>query len=332
MRSPYRTLACSATLLGLALAEGSAAAAPWPVDLAAPLPAVPSQLRRYIVDPEPVTTIDDLRGPFSLVGEPETVGDDEDPYQHLRDAEDHAYVYLNGGATFHDTNILDSETKMNGLAQNRVWTTAEALLNNLGMMEVGPTRHSRYKIGKGEVKITKPTGAVQGPFLVHQTAVFTSTVDGLPTFGAGGETTVTFGANYRLGGFTHGTRHLVDGGMHEVDPPEVALQRMGDRADLQNRFNLLKVAFASIERVEITSVRLGYFVAPGTSYADTVEPAYEVVGLIHGYGDDGNPGTVDLLWYEPALQDGFIADHCVSADPDLTCGDFVGTPEVKPVE
>ncbi len=306
----------SATVLA-AVVAAPAVAAPWPVNVLVPLPGAPAQVRRYIVDEEPVLAMEDLAPVFALAGSTELVDDDEDPYQHHKDGVDHAYVYQQGGAVFHSTSVLGSESTISKRTNAQVWSSAGTLLTSLGINGYGSFTLTQGAIGKGEIINHKPDGTTVGPNLTHQMASYTVKLAGKMTFGGGSEITVVYGKNAKVAAFSHGLRNLTDGGLHPTTTAADALENMGERADLYNRFTVLKTGLDTVDHVDITGMAFGYYLPDLATFAETIEPVYEVKGIMYGFDEFGNTASVDLLWYEPALADGVLTDLNVWGDPHV---------------
>ena len=324
--------AASATLL-LALAAEPALADPLPVNLVASLPTAPARIRRFLVSDTPVLDVEALAPAFALAGTTEYLGDPAGPFTHHADGADHAFVFQRGGAVFHATSILGSETKITKRTNSQVWNSAVGLLNTLGINGYGDVyTASRGSIGKAEVTVHNPDGTTTGPDITHQVATYVLKLNNRTTFGAGGEIQVVYGRNGRLAAFQHGLRNLADGGLQTCDTPSVALDRFLDRADLDNRYNVLKNGLAAVDHADLTAVTLGYYMPDATTWTDTLEPVYEIKGTLFGTDDLGNPQSVDLLWYEPAIADGAIPSLGIYADPTMEPIEEPLPGELKPVD
>lgn len=301
----------------MVLVSSSASAAPWPINVQVPLPNAPAQVTRYIVQNEPVLTVQELAPVFALAGSSEFVTDDADPYEHHADGPDHAYVYVQGGAVFHATQVLGSETPITKRSNSQVFSSASSLLTSLGINGYGPFTLVQGNVGRAEVTIHKADGTTVGPSVTHQQASYLVKLNGQTTFGGGSEISVMFGQNAKVAAFSHALRNLQNGGLHACKPASEALDDFSERADLFNRFTVLRTGLSSVNHVDITGITLGYYMPDLATLADTIEPVYEIKGVMVGQDPAGNAATAELLWYEPALRDAALPDLGIWGDPQL---------------
>lgn len=103
---------------------------------------------------------------------------------------------------------------------------------------------------------------------------FTHELEGLPIFGAGAKTQVSFINNDQLVQFVHFNRTPKQVGKIEVISPEEAVQQVFDN----KRFAIIKEQGKSAG--EITDVRLGYFASSPSDLQRFLIPVYKVQGSV----------------------------------------------------
>lgn len=303
--------------LGFMLISGPLSAAPWPVQVLVPMPSNPPTMERFEVSPDPVVTLGELAPVFQLNGQVQNSDDVGDVYAHLADGPDHAYVYQNGGAAVHATAILDQEAPIQVRSMSQVFGSANSLLSALGIGAFGPFTLHQGSLGKAQITIVKADGTIVGPNTTHQLASYSVKVNGIPTFGGGSDVQVVFGANAKVGAFTHALRNVEGGIVGPCKSASQALDDFGERAELHNRFSVLKTGLAQISRVDVSSITLGYYMPDLATAASTLEPVWELKGALVGYDEQGKAASADFSWYEPALSDAELPDLGVFGDPML---------------
>jgi hypothetical protein len=292
-----------------ALAAAAAAAAPWPVTLdREPAPA-PERVTLYTPDASvPFADMPALQRAFSVTGqarhEPDLGG-----LFHLAADRLHLVLFDDGGAHYHDLVALASDAAIEPTDEAILWGESGALLQDLGLLTDGPCQLAPAHIGFAERATLEGRKGERDIRLTHESATWVQVIDGLPTFGPGSETQVVYGPDGAIAAFSHAQRPLVAQGTAAVSTPRQAIARFLREADETGQWNYYKAAIAEVDHVVLHGATLGYWV-PGRGESDGApyEPVYAITGAVHGTDYAGQPTTVDLLWYEPAIRGPLAAE------------------------
>lgn len=277
-------------------------AAPWPVEVAAPLPEPPAHLAIYAVHTtDPSDRLAALQDVFGVAGTPAW-------FDHLGgvakvvDGGLFAWAFSDGGSTFHDDSESDAEVPMQPRRIDAVWDEADAVLFELGLFDASPFELFPLRVARSEATVTVPSGRTFGPWTTSQIAVYGYRLDGYDVLGPGGETTVEFGGEGVIA-VSDNQRSMEIAEVIVPDAPGVALRRWADRADVEHRWSMYRAYMPDIDRVRIDEVRLGYFAPAMGAACHTLEPVYQIHGQLLGRDARGRPATTEFLWWEPVRAD-----------------------------
>lgn len=285
-------------LLLLSLAH----AAPWPVEIAAPLPEPPAHLAVYAVQAtDPTDRLAALQDFFGVAGAPVWI-DHLGGVARVVDGGHFAWAFAAGGSTFHDDSATDGEVPMQPRRADAVWDEADAVLLELGLFDASGFELYPLRVARSEATVTVPSGRTFGPWTTSQIAVYGYTLDGYEVLGPGGETTVEFDGEGVIA-VSDNQRPMEIAEVIVPDAPAVALRRWADRADVEHRWSMYRAYMAHIDRVRIEEVRFGYFAPAMGAACPTLEPVYQIHGQLLGRDAQGRPATTELLWWEPVRAD-----------------------------
>jgi hypothetical protein len=298
---PLENPMISTTLL-LALAV-TAEAAPWPVTVEPTLSEAPRHVTLYAPKPgASMSPMPRLQRAFAMPGQAER-SDDLGGLEHIGADGIHLVSFDDGGAHYHDTVVLDDDQAMVPMSDGQLWQESRALLGDLGLLAEGPAWLEPTGTGFVEHFTIDPDKGEHDIRTTHQGTTWTQVIDGLPCFGGGAETQILFGDGGAVASFHHAQRPLEAVGLARTLSPGLAIDRFLLQADRTGRWNHYKAGIAEVDHVHLHDAELGYLV-PGRGEGDGAPylPVYAITGTVHGVDHAGQPTTVDLLWYQPALQ------------------------------
>jgi len=289
--------------------------APWPVVVSADLPTTPAALVVYEIASEQLREQANALGAIFGVSAAPIREQMFGGVSHARDGQRHTYVYAHGGAAFHDVSLIGSEMPMEEIADERLWEDARMRIEQLGLFSIGHVELVPTKMGSHEVERINETTQSTERWISARSVVFAQMIDGLPTFGAGAEVSIVYGEGGAVASFSHAVRNVRSGVRARIDNPEQAIGRFLERAGREHRWNLLKAYIHRIKHVDIQEVRLGYYVPEATTPVETLEPVFELRGVIAGFDIQEQPMTVGLEWIEPACAERSIPSLAINAAP-----------------
>lgn len=292
------------------LAALSAHAAPWPLVVSADLLDAPQALTVFAVDPdEAVTDLGTLHRALVLDPDARTVVG-PGGVEHLvsSDGIEHAFVFAGGGVAYDRLDLLDSLERFGPVSVRDFWAEAGAVLADVGLEGVDWTELKPGVAGKRIVGRGDRNGTVGAPWITHRSAAYDVEIDGMLAFGPGAEVTAVFAPGMELARFSHALRRLEPSHDAPILPPSEVVEQFSRRASETGRYNLVLASIYDIEEVEITDLRVGYYLPDSGTVVGLVEPVWELTGEIRGHDADGNPTSVDLLWYEPAIDGSGISE------------------------
>ncbi|WP_437680765.1 hypothetical protein [Sorangium sp. So ce131] len=283
------------------------------VELPARMPDVPEQVTLYKVKKgAPVVDLRALEDAFDVRGAAETTAD-FGGVTHVRAGARHLYVYDGGGAAYHDVDRIGSEAPITPLSERHLWKDAHRRLGALGLLAAGPVSLVPGRAGVSEAGTMDPSGNTQKRWVTAQSVSFVQRIDGMPTFGGGNDVQIVYAGGGAIASLTSNVRPLEAIESLTIDRPEKAVGRYLDRAERTGRWNLIKAHIERVDRLEITDVRLGYYLPDASVPAKTAEPVYAVHGAAHGVDQSGAQTAIDVLWIEPAAPGRDIPSLQISA-------------------
>ncbi len=289
--------------LVLALAASVPQAAPWPVSVEAELGSAPERVTLYA--PLPGAIIADmhtLQRVFSMPGQAEFTPD-LGGLDHIGRDDIHLVVFADGGAHYHDLVVMKSDQAMADIDDSVLWQDSAALLEALELLADGPVHLEPAGTGFVEHFEIDPDTGETNIRQSHQGVTWLQVIDGLPSFGPGSETEVLYGDGGAIAAFHHAQRPLRAVGVAPVLDPAAAVDAFLLDADETGAWNHYKAAIGEVDHVHVGAAELGYYVpGRGESTGTPYQPVYEITGTIHGVDPLGEPTTIDLLWYQPALR------------------------------
>jgi hypothetical protein len=292
----------SSTLV-FVLASGVTQAAPWPVSVEAEISPAPTRVTLFApVAHATHTDMASLQRAFAMPGQTEH-SPDLGGLQHLEQDGIHLVAFDDGGAHYHDLVVMESDQTMQPWPESRLWQDSGALLRDLELLADGPTWLERGGTGFVEHFEIDPEQGEHNIRMSHQVVTWNQIIDGLPCFGGGAETQIVYGDGGAVASFHHAQRPLEAVGSVAPLTPEQAIDRFLAQADRTGAWNHYKAAIDEVDHVHLHDAELGYLVpGRGESSGAPYQPVYEITGSVHGVDHEGNPTTIDLLWYQPALR------------------------------
>jgi hypothetical protein len=292
------------------LASTAPQAAPWPVSVEAKLSPAPTRVTLYApMADATLTDMATLQGAFSLPGQAQHAPD-LGGLQHLERDGIHLVAFDDGGAHYHDLVVMEADQAMQPWPEAQLWQDSAELLRDLGLLADGPAWLERGGTGFVEHFEIDPDQGEHDIRMSHQVVTWNQVIDGLPCFGGGAETQIVYGDGGAIASFHHAQRPLEPVASLATISPSLAIDRFLAQADRTGSWNVYKAAIAEVDHVHLHDAELGYLV-PGRGEADGApyQPVYEITGTVHGVDHEGNPTTIDLLWYQPALRGPLAPTH-----------------------
>lgn len=288
-------------------------AAPWPVELPQSLPRPPAQVAIYRVVPtDPYMGMAAIQDVVGLFGQSEW-RDEFGGNVHLQDDGHFAYAFVDGGIDYLDDTRFALDVPIQPRLPDALWADADVLLAGLGRSEPVGFDLQPGNVGRAEATIVDAAGRTHGPWLTAQSVSYAYLLDGFAVFGPGSESTVQFDGQGVVA-FSDAQRELDIAELAVPDSPRRALARWLERADREHRWSMYRAYIHDIQRVKIDRVEFGYYAPSVGADAPTIEPVYQITGVMLGHDEQGQAVAVELLWWEPACSGRAIPELNLSSN------------------
>lgn len=237
-------------------------AAPWPVEVAAPLPEPPSVTQASNLAIYAVYTTDSsdrlaaLQYVLGVAGTPAWF-DHLGGVARVVGGNRFACAFSDGGSTFHDDSESDPEVPMQPRRIDAVWDEADAVLFELGLFDATPFELFPPRVVRSEATVTVPSGRTFGLWTSSQIAVYGYRLDRYDVLGPGGETTVEFdGEGVIAVSDNHRSMEIAE--VLVPDAPGVVLRRWADRAEVEHSW-----FWGNSLHTDVTADRYGMYTGAG---------------------------------------------------------------------